>query len=54
MQVDFNKQLKSKDSVINKSLSEHFIEKRAQQKMITNLKSGLKVEQTKHKAAASE
>ena len=38
----------------NNSLSEHFIDQRAQQKMITNLKSGLKVEQRKHEAAASE
>ena len=54
MQVGFSKQLKSKDSLISKSQSEHFIEQLAQQKMTTNLKSGLKDEQTKHEAAKNE
>ena len=54
MQVNFSKQLKSKDSLISKSQSKHFIEQRAQQKMITNLQAGFKDEQIKHKAAENK
>ena len=54
MLVKFSKQLKSINSLISLSQLEHFLEQRAQQKIITNLQAGFAAEQANHETAENE